>query len=111
MIRYALFKETAMPQTQTLGSTEREAWIRLALQYLRVRRARLPAAAFTAEDVAIEMLVHQYPKPRDTRWWGAVMQRAKRESIIFPYYALGMPIKAPTRAGHLTPVWCYTRTT
>lgn len=98
-----------MKQTQTVGSTERECWVRLALQYLRVRRARLPTAAFTAEDIAIEMLVHQYPKPTDTRWWGAVMQRAKREGIIHPFVALGMAVKAPTRAGHMTPVWRYIR--
>lgn len=93
---------------ELLGTTERQAWVRFALQYLRARRPRVfktPGfAGFTAEDIAIEMQVHQYPPPPggDTRLWGLVMQTAKREGFI-----ADTGEKRMTRAGHKTPVWAY----
>lgn len=88
-----------------VGTTERESWVRMALQYLRVRRARDTCGfqqLFTAEDLAIEMKVYRYPAPPDERMWGTIMQRAKRDGLI-----RDTGDKRLTRAGHRTPVWTW----
>lgn len=83
------------------GAVEKNAWVVMAVQYLRVNSPTW--IGFTAEDVAIDMQVHGYPKAADARWWGSVMQQAKRAGII-SQFGDGSRTEL-TRAGHRTPLW------
>ncbi len=93
-----------VPEKVIVGSAERDAWIRMALQFIRVRKAEAKrgdaAPNFTAEDLAIEMRIRLYANPPDDRSWGLVMQRAKAEQMI-----VETDEKRLTRAGHRSQVW------
>ena len=84
--------------------TNKETWVVYALASLRNALVYNPSMLFTAESF---IRGHITVAPVDPRWAGAVFQRAKREGLIkqlmigrFEYL-----VKAPTTAGHLTPVW------
>ena len=79
----------------------RESFSRIALQFIRVRGKDL--RLFTAEDLAIQLEIFGV-RCLDKRWWGAVMQSAKREGLIKKQHACSSRL---TRAGHRTPMWMY----
>ena len=84
----------------------RESWIGMALQYLRVhcRKAEWPVQ-FTSEDILHLIIKDGFPGPWDSRWMGAVFQRAKREGVIRNYEVMGVRQFRQVESRHKMPVW------
>jgi hypothetical protein len=59
------------------------AWHESALRWLRTYIGA-GSRAFTCDDVRLSAERNGLPRPPDSRAWGAVMLRAKREGIIRP---------------------------
>jgi len=78
-------------------------WLRMATQFIRANKRVL--IQFTVEDLAALWYKRDMPAPQDTRNWGLVIQRAKREGIIRPFTIHGDVVTDLTRAGHRTTVW------
>src|SRR5882672_3476875 len=86
------YKPTPHCAPDLIGTTEKESWARMALQYIRVKQSRQPFDTFSAGQIADEMKIHGYPKAPDERVWGVIMQRAKRDGLIRVVNSLGAPV-------------------
>jgi hypothetical protein len=84
----------------------REAWVKMALQYLRVHILKQEwPIQFVAEDISHLLKFDGYPPPLDKRWMGAVFSRAKREGIIKNYEVKGARVFSEVESRHKMPVW------